>query len=162
MEGIMVVDNFGAIVADADYSSFFEDTEFHATFPGIHLPPPSFISSGARIVSFRSGDYILLAFPVQLHQMNPIGTLQGGILCSFFDDAFGCLSFASLKRPCVSISMSVNFIRASRPGDSVLIRAEFKSKGRDVLQLSAEAENGKGRMIATAISSLSIMLNKAE
>ncbi len=152
----MIVDNFDAIVADADYSSFFDDTEFQTTFTGIDLPPPCFLSSGAKIVSFRAGDYILLAFPVQPHQTNPIGTLQGGILCSFFDDAFGSLSIASLRRPCVSIGMSVNFIRAARPGDSVLIRAEFRSKGRDVLQLSAEAENGKGKTIATAISSLSV------
>lgn len=152
----MIAENFDAIVPDADYSSFFDDAKLRTMYPGMELPPQSFVSSGAKIVSFRTGKYITLAFLVRPHQTNPMGTLQGGILCSFFDDAFGSLSFASLRRPCVSIGMAVNFIRATRPGDVVVIYAEFKSKGRDILHLSAEASNGKGKTIATATSSLSV------
>jgi acyl-coenzyme A thioesterase PaaI-like protein len=59
-------------------------------------------------------------------QTNPGGTLQGGILSSFFDDAFGMLCFASLHRPCVTIDLSVNFIRPVKLGSFVIIHAVFK------------------------------------
>ncbi|HUX39584.1 MAG TPA: PaaI family thioesterase [Rectinemataceae bacterium] len=110
-------DSFDALVADADYAGFFDDAELKTGYPGLRLPPPSWVTSGAKLLAFESGARITLAFPVREHQTNPIGTLQGGILCSFFDDAFGSLAFASLRRPCVSISMSVDFIRATSPGD---------------------------------------------
>lgn len=93
----------GEVVADTDYSQFFQDAEFKARYPGLELPPQSFILSKAKIISFESCSSIALAFPVRGNQTNPIGTLQGGILCNFFDDAFGTLSFASVRKPCVSI-----------------------------------------------------------
>lgn len=141
---------------DRDYSNFFHDKEFQARYPDIKTPPPSFASSGARILSFESGRSIVLAFPVREHQTNPIGTLQGGVLCSFIDDAFGTLSFASMRKPCVSIDLSVNFIRPVRPGELVSVRAEFKAKSKKLLQLSAEAHNGKGKLVATATSNLMV------
>jgi len=121
------------------------------------MPPPSFRASGARIVSFETGKSLTLDFSVREDQTNPIGTLQGGILCSFFDDVFGTLSFASLRRPCITIDMNVNFIRGARPGETVRIRAVFRSKTRTVLQLQAEAYNDKEKLLATASSNLLVM-----
>jgi len=79
------------------------------------MPPPSFVASGGNNLAFKPGEGIRVASPVRSDQSNPIGTLQGGILGSFFDDAFGRLAFASLRRPCVSIGVAVTFIRPVRP-----------------------------------------------
>lgn len=144
------------VLPDADHSTFFLDEQFQTKYPGVKLPPPSFVASGAKILSFESGRSIVLVFPVREHQANPIGALQGGILCSFFDDAFGTLSFASMRKPCVSVDMTVNFIRPVRPGEFVTVRAEFKSKSKKLLQLSAEAHNGKEKLVATATSNLMV------
>jgi uncharacterized protein (TIGR00369 family) len=152
----MCAEPLDKIIADKDYSNFFHDPEFQARYPGLKLPPPSFIASGAKIQSFESGKSITLVFLVREHQRNPIGTLQGGILCSFIDDAFGTLSFASLRKPCVSVDMTVNFIRPIRPGESGAIRAEFKSKNRKLLQLYAEAHNGKDKLAAKATSDMMV------
>ena len=150
----MCAEPVDGIPADDDYATFFLDEEFQDKYPGIKLPPPSFIASGARILSYESGRSIKLIFPVREHQLNPIGTLQGGILCSFFDEAFGTLSFASLRKPCVSIDMNVNFIRPIRLGENLIIHAEFKAKSKKLLQLYAEAHNGKKKLAATATSNL--------
>jgi len=152
----MCAEPLEGIPADADYSTFFIDPEFQAKYPDIKLPPPSFVASGARILSFESGRSIKLIFPVREDQANPIGTLQGGILCSFFDDAFGTLSFASLRKPCVSIDMAVNFIRPIRPGEGLIISAEFKAKSKKLIHLYAEARNGKVKLAATATSNLMV------
>ena len=152
----MCAESLDGMPADADYSAFFLDPEFQGKYRGITLPPPSFVASGAKILSLASGRNIVLAFPVRETQVNPMGTLQGGILCSFFDEAFGTLSFASLRKPCISIDIAVNFVRPIRPGEVVIVRAEFKSKSRSLLQLYAEAQNEKEKLVATAISKLMI------
>jgi acyl-coenzyme A thioesterase PaaI-like protein len=67
------------------------------------------------------------------------------------------LCFASLHRPCVTIDLSVNFIRPVKPGSFVIIHAVFKGRGRKLLQLSAEAVNGDEKLVATATSNLMVV-----
>lgn len=136
---------------DKDYSDFFLDPEL-AKYPGITLPAATFVAHEGKILSFASGKSISVAFPVSEFQTNPIGTLQGCILASFFDETFGCLCFASLHKPCVTIDMTVNFSRPVKPGSFLVIRALFKAKGKKLLQVSAEAVNGNEKLIATASS----------
>ena len=99
---------------DKDYTNFFLDPEL-AKHPGIKLPSAIFGAHQGKILSFVSGKSISIAFPVNEFQTNPIGTLQGGILSSFFDETLGCLCFASLHKVCVTIDMTVNFIRPMCP-----------------------------------------------
>ena len=141
-----------ALTPDKDYSTFFLVPEFDIKYPGIKLPAPTYVAHEGKILSFESGKRISVAFPVSEFQTNPVGTLQGGILSSFFDDAFGCLCFASLRKPCVTIDMTVNFIRPVKPGSFVVIHAVFKARGRKLLQVSAEAVNDKEKLVATATS----------
>jgi len=137
---------------DNDYSAFFLDPEFDVKYPSIKLPAPTYVAHEGKILSFESGKRISIVFPVSELQTNPVGTLQGGILSSFFDDAFGCLCFASLHKPCVTIDMTVNFIRLVKPGSFVVIHAVFKARGKKLLQVSAEAVNGNEKLVATATS----------
>lgn len=140
-----------------EQAEFFRDDEFSARFPQVTLPPPSFVAAGGRVLAFDKNRRIVLAFPVRTEQTNPLGTIQGGILASFIDDAFGSLCFASLRKPCVSIDLNVNFIRPLKPGELVTIAAEFKSKNRKLLQVYAEARNGKEKLVATATSNLLVV-----
>jgi uncharacterized protein (TIGR00369 family) len=139
-----------------DTSAFFHEEEFERKYPGVKVPPPCFLSSGAKILAHEPKKSLTVAFPVKEDQTNPVGSLQGGILASFFDNAFGPLSFATMRKPCVSIDMTVNFIRPARPGETVVIKAEFKSKGRKVFQMYGEAFNDKDKLIATATSNLMV------
>jgi len=141
-------------IPDKDYSTFFLDPEFTAKYPGVKLPAATFVAHQGKILTFASGKSILVVFPVSELQTNPVGMLQGGILSSFFDDTFGMLCFASLHKPCVTIDMTVNFIRPVKLGSLVIIHAVFKGRGRKILQLSAEAVNCNEKLIATATSNL--------
>jgi len=141
---------------NTDMSLFFQDEEFEAKYPAIKAPPPCFIASGAKIVAHEPNKSLTVAFLVREDQTNPVGSLQGGVLASFFDDTFGPLAFKTTRKPCVSIDMTVNFIRQARPGESVEIKAEFKAKSRTLLQMYGEAYNGKHKLVATATSNLMI------
>jgi uncharacterized protein (TIGR00369 family) len=140
------------LMSDKDYSAFFSDPVLTEKYPEVKLPAPTYLAHEGKILSFESGKRISVAFPVSESQTNPIGTLQGGILSSYFDDAFGCLCFASLRKPCVTIDMTVNFIRPVKPGSFVVIHAVFKARGKKLLQVSAEAVNDKEKLVATATS----------
>lgn len=148
------MNNESSVAPDKDYSSFFLDPGFAAKYPDVKLPPPTHLAHEGKILSFQSGKSITIRYPVREFQTNPVGTLQGGILSSFIDDAFGCLCFATMRKPCISIDMTVNFIRPVRPDAFVIVRAEFKAKGRKLLQVSAEAFTGNEKLVATATSNL--------
>ncbi len=137
-------------------TEFFQDEEFERKYPGVKVPPPCFLDSGAKIIAHEPNQSLTVAFLVREEQTNPIGSLQGGILSSFFDDTFGPLSFRTMRKPCVSIDMAVNFIRQVRPGETVTIRAEFKAKSRTLLLLYGEAHNEKNKLIATATSNMMV------
>lgn len=139
-----------------DPSSFFHDEEFARKYPGVKVPPPCFLASEAKILAHEPKRSLTVAFTVTEEQTNPVGSLQGGILASFFDNTFGPLSFATMRKPCVSIDMNVNFIRPARPGETVVIRAEFKARGRKLLQMYGEARSEKDKLIATATSNLMV------
>ncbi len=143
--------------APIDANTFFHDEQFAKTYPAVKVPPFCFIESGARIIAHEVNRSLTIDFPVRETQTNPLGYLQGGILCSMFDNTFGPLSFASMRKPCVSISLSVNFSRPVRPGEFVRIHAEFKSKSRTMLQLAAEAFNEKQKLRATATTSMMVL-----
>lgn len=141
---------------NGDINLFFRDEKFESKYPGMKMPPPCFISSGAKIIAHEPNKSLTVMFPVREDQTNPVGSLQGGVLGSFFDDTFGPFAFRTMRKPCVSIDMTVNFVRQARPGETVLIRAEFKSKSRTLLQLYGEAYNGSNKLIATATSNMMI------
>lgn len=149
-------DDAAGTAGGIDLDSFFHDGDFARNYPGVTVPPPCFIASGGRIVSHEPNRNLTVAFTVREDQANPVGSLQGGILCSFFDDTFGPLAFRTTARPCVSIGMTVNFIRQARPGETILVRAEFKARSRTLLQLYGEAYNGRNKLLATASSNMMI------
>jgi len=155
-EVAMAEEQSDMLMPDRDYSNFFIDPVFTEKYPAVKLPPPTFVAHAGKILSFEAGKNISVAFPVREFQTNPVGTLQGGILSSFIDDAFGMLCFASLHKPCVSIDINVNFIRPVKPGLFVVIRADFKAKGRKLLQVSAEVVSGNEKLVATATSNLMV------
>lgn len=139
---------------DQDYSAFFLDPELTARHPRLKLPSATFVAHKGKILSFDSGKSLAIAFPVSDCQTNPLGMLQGGILSSFFDETFGALCFASMHQPCVTIGITVNFIRPVKRGSSVVIHAVFKARGRKLLQVSGEAVSHNEKLVATATSNL--------
>jgi uncharacterized protein (TIGR00369 family) len=142
--------------AKIDSETFFRGGGFHENYPGVKVPPPCFIESGAEIVAHEPGKSLTVSFPVREGQANPVGFLQGGFICAMFDNVFGPLAFATTRKPCLSVDMNVNFVRGLKPGETAMVRAEFVSKTKKLIQMRAEAFNEKGKLAATATSNLMI------
>jgi uncharacterized protein (TIGR00369 family) len=156
MGGSMSFEDRESSAPTIDAEKFFHDEEFRKRYPGVKVPPPCFVVSGAKITDHEANRSLTVEFPVSDSQTNPLGHLQGGILGSYFDNVFGPLSFATMRKPCVSVDLTLNFVRPANPGEVVTIRAEFKSKSRKLVQLYAEAHNEKRKLIATATSNLMV------
>jgi len=139
-----------------DAGKFFQNEEFQKNYPQVKIPPRCFVESGARITEYEANRSLTVEFSVHDSQTNPLGYLQGGILGSYFDNVFGPLSFVTMRKPCVSVDMNINFVRPVKPGEVVRIRAEFISRGRKLVQLYAEAHNEKHKLVATATSNMMV------
>ena len=121
------------------------------------LPPPCFIAHGGHITEFKAGEFMVVEFPIRRAQLNPLGNLQGGIMGAFIDDTMGPLTFATVRKPTVSLDLSVNFIRGASENERVRVRAEVKSRGRRALSLYAEAFNQRDKLMATATSNVLVL-----
>ncbi|MBR7826883.1 PaaI family thioesterase [Actinospica sp. MGRD01-02] len=92
---------------------------------------------------------------------NPLGQLHGGIAATLLDSAMGCAVHTTLpaNQAYTSLDISVRYIR---PGyiDGGELRAEGKvvHRGRKVRTAEATLTDESGKLIATATSSLMVLL----
>ena len=117
---------------------------------------PTIWRAQAEFIDYEEGGRLTLAFPVRPDQRNGYQLLQGGVLSSFFDDAFGIFVFiTSGHSPFSTINMTVNYHRAVKEDtDRVIVNASVLKAGRQVVSMEARAEDPKGRLIATCQSNL--------
>jgi uncharacterized protein (TIGR00369 family) len=120
-------------------------------------PPNCFRAMKAEFVEYESRRSLTVKIPVLEESLNPLRDMQGGFLVAAFDNAFGPLSYLAARAPCVTLNLSTQFIRPVRAGDRVTVHAKVISRGRDVLQMSAEAYNSKNKLIATAAAVASVV-----
>ena len=101
------------------------------------------ISPGEAIISFEMRD--------QLKQ--PHGILHGGITATLIDTAmaFAVITELAEGERASTIDLTIHYLRPHTEG-TVTCTAKVVRAGKRIFTLSAEAVNGKGKLIATAIS----------
>ena len=120
--------------------------------------PPCFQSMQIEIVDFTLGKDITIVMPVRDEYLNPARTMQGGIICAAFDNAFGPLCLmASGTRMSVMVDMSTSFHRPLPAGDELTICAHVKSKGRRKVHMLADAFDSNRKLIASAVATYMIL-----
>lgn len=82
----------------------------------------------------RDADGVRFGFRAGAQHANPEGVVHGGMLMFFADHVLGAHVWHAIgRRPCATISLNCDFLRAARPGDWVEARAEITRKGRAVV-----------------------------
>lgn len=121
--------------------------------PGVTIPPPSFVSSGGKMVHYERKRLLRCAFPLSRDYANPVGFLQGGYLTALMDDTFGPLSYLVAGRPAVTIHLATTFVRpVSVEEPYLLVEAEVVSRGRQLVTMRGEVSSSAGKLLATATS----------
>lgn len=124
----------------------------------LEIPPKSFQEMRASIVAIEGMHRLKIRFPYDERFANPIGSFQGGMLCTALDNTFGPLSYLAAKRPCVTTDLSTQFFRSFRADDKAIeIEAQVVSKSPAMLTMTAEVRNLRGKRIAISTSTCLIL-----
>jgi uncharacterized protein (TIGR00369 family) len=125
----------------------------------LQVPPTSFTNMQCRFVDLREDHMgLTISFPYDPRFCNPVGAMQGGMLVTAFDNAFGPLSYFIAQRPTVTLHIHTDFMRPfTDPEDTALVTVECTAKTRTLLFMSGELTDQKGRLMATATTQLLIL-----
>ena len=129
-----------------------EFTQLSKQFPAATLPPNCSVLMKGEYVGYESRSMLTIAFPVLEEYLNPMKTMQGGIISAAFDNVFGPLSYLAARTPCTTLDLHTNYIRSILAGDTLTVTAKVVSRGISAMHLSGEAVNAKGKLIATCTS----------
>lgn len=132
--------------------------EMKASFEGgpvkVTIPPPSFTGMKCELELYEKNKRLIISLPVEAHQTNPVGVMQGGYIAAAFDNAFGPFSYLLAKKPVTTIDMNIQYIRGVQVGQRITVEAKLISKGFSTLMMSAEIKNEKQKVVAMATTNL--------
>ena len=115
------------------------------------------------LVQAEDGFVVFEATP-GLHAYNPIGTVHGGYIATLLDSACGCACHSKLAadQAYTTLELKVAYHKAVTK-DTGLVRAEARilSIGRRAAFTEAKLVDAKGRLLASATSSLLVMPRQA-
>ena len=115
-------------------------------------PPPVAELLGLRLVSVADGE-VVFELDVRPEHANPMGTIQGGVICALADAAMG-LAYASRLEDGESfttLELKTNYLRQVRDGTLVAI-GRVVHAGRTIGLTSCDVVDGEGRKVAHATS----------
>ncbi len=118
----------------------------------IPAPPEGFVrSEGRGAYSGHNGPYFHRAeqgetteqaFYALPRHANGLGLVHGGMLTSFLDGLMGAAVFRAVRRPGVTIHLSVDFLHMACLGDWVMGEARVTRAARDIAFVEARAHVG--------------------
>ncbi len=115
-------------------------------------PPPVAELLGLRLVSVAEGE-VVFEMDVRPEHANPMGTVQGGVICALADAAMG-LAYASRLdegESFTTLELKTNYLRQVTEG-TLLATGRVLHGGRTVGLTSCDVVDGEGRKIAHATS----------
>lgn len=129
----------------------------YALQPDVPAPGPFSALLGFRYLSIDDGVAVVEADPGPEH-CNGGGIVHGGFLSALLDTTTGWAVHAHVEPGVAAphVQLSVQYVRAARPGAVLVCRGSALSVGRRIA--SAEAEISQdGRVIARAVASHAVL-----
>ncbi len=115
-------------------------------------PPPVAQLLGVRLVSFDEGTAVF-EMEVKPEHANPMGTLQGGVICALADAAMGMAYASRLAdgESFTTLELKTNYLRAVT-GGTLTATGRVLHAGRTVGLTDCEVVDEQGRRVAHATS----------
>lgn len=96
-------------------------------------------------------------FPVQEWQLNPMGTMHGGMVATLADMAMGCLSYAlNGGHPNPTIELQVRYLKGIKEQIPLLVKVTSLHTGKRMIQAKADIYQKQEFM---AMATASYMIN---
>jgi uncharacterized protein (TIGR00369 family) len=114
--------------------------------------PPVATLLGLEVVSHGEGEAVMAMEAGEAHE-NPMGFLQGGIICALADGAMGFAYFSTLEEgeSFTTVEMKMNFLRPFKSG-RLVATGHVLNRGRTLGLIEAHVRDDEGRLIAHATS----------
>lgn len=110
------------------------------------------------ILDFELGESISISTPVRDEHLNPGLSMQGGVICAAFDNAFGPLCWmASRTNQSAMVDMSTSYHRPIFEGDELRIEARVVAQGKRKVYMQGEAFNRENKLVATSAATYMIL-----
>ncbi|NWK75823.1 PaaI family thioesterase [Acinetobacter sp. SwsAc6] len=108
--------------------------------------PPIHIFLGGKVeqVEHENGWKARISYQPRAEFANPMGHVQGGMLCSMLDDAMGLFAIIAQEgQPSATVTMNVSFLRPCNIAP-VEVEVYFVRQGRRISNIESVAyQNGK-------------------
>jgi len=100
---------------------------------------------------------IEVGFTARPEFTNPVGDVQGGILCAMLDDTMGPALVATFGDGewAPTTDLHVQFLAPVRPG-ALIGRGRVVRRGQNVAFLAGELSDSDGRVVATGVATAMI------
>jgi uncharacterized protein (TIGR00369 family) len=126
--------------------------QIEAILRGEAPPPPVAELLGIRLVSVDDGECVFEMEAVPEHA-NPMGTVQGGVICALADAAMG-LAYASLLddgESFTTLELKTNYLRQVTDG-KLVATGRVVHAGRTIGLTTCDVVDAEGRKVAHATS----------
>ena len=116
------------------------------------VPPPVAELLGLELVSQAPGEVVMALVAGEPHE-NPMGYLQGGIICALADGAMGFAYATTLAEgeSFTTVELKTNFLRPFRHG-RLVATGRVLSRGRTLGLTESHVRDEEGRLVAHATS----------
>jgi uncharacterized protein (TIGR00369 family) len=114
--------------------------------------PPAGALLGWKLIALDpDAGTIRVQFTARPDFVNPVGTVQGGLLTAMLDDTMGPAATAYMGGGYLAQTLELKtcFLRAARPG-LLFGDGRVVHRGRDILFLEGTLSNPEGKPVATA------------
>lgn len=109
-------------------------------------PPPIHVLLGGKVekVEQDTGWKVVVSYQPRPEFANPMGHVQGGMLCSMLDDAMGLFAIIAQEgTPSATVTINVSFLRPCQIAP-VQVEVYFVRQGRRISNIESVAyQNGK-------------------
>lgn len=104
---------------------------------------------------------VRMAFPIEEWELNPAGTLHGGIFATAVDIAMGMLAhYYGEGQVCTTVNMNINYLRPVQKDDVLVVESKLEKLGRSLVSMSVRGwARSDGKSAVTGIGTYMI-LNK--
>lgn len=107
---------------------------------------------------------VRMAFPVEEWELNPAGTLHGGIFATAVDIAMGMLAhYCGEGQVCTTVNMNINYLRPVKLGDVLIVESKLEKLGRTLVSMSVKGyARSDGKTAVTGIGTYMILDKKLD
>lgn len=104
---------------------------------------------------------ITIAYQVEEWELNPQGSMHGGLLCAAFDNAFGMIThYFAEDNFITTVDLATRFLKPIPMGSELTITVKVRSNGRTLVSLTGEAYVNQELLAATSSSTFMILRGK--